>query len=253
MTGLQYVTRAMKKVGAIDPGRVPTSAEADDGLQTLNNLVDSWATQKRLIWSDNIYKQTFPSSKVSYTIGTGGDFNFVRPVDIFWANIVYTQTSPVVRVPLTILKNTSEWLSISVQGISSNIPIRMFYDQGFTSTPGVAPALASAGLGTLYFNPYPSAPLPDLEFSARAQITAFDLTTDYNFPPGYPLAIELSLAEQMFEYAPPEIDRDSISRAAAQARAAIAGPNLEPPRLNTDSGLGRGGSRYFNYLTGNLP
>src|SRR5690242_14812754 len=100
MTGLQYVTRAMKKVGAIDAGRDPTSAEATDGLQTLNNLAESWVLAKALMWTDVIYRATFPSSKQSYTIGPGGDLatdisgNAIkRPVDISWGNIVLTSTN----------------------------------------------------------------------------------------------------------------------------------------------------------------
>lgn len=259
MTGLTYVTRAMKKVGALDPGRVPTDAEATDGLQTLNNMAEAWALSKSLVWTDQIIRATFATSKQSYTIGPGGDLatdiNSVaipRPTRISWGNIVLTSTTPAAHIPLTLLQ-TKEWLAIPVPLLAATPSIRAYYDGGFNSTPGVAPALATTGTGTIYFNPYPAAPLPDFEWSQPVQFAAFDLTTDYLFPPGYAQALELSLAEQMLEFAAPEIDKEEIKLQAARARAAIAQNNNQPPRLQTDSGFGVHSSRGgFNWLTGNL-
>lgn len=253
MTGTYLVTRAMRKLNALNPGSGPTPWELQAGIDTLNHLVDSWALDKRMIWAASIFRQLFPSSKVSYTVGSGGDFNTTRPVRILEANMVFNQGANEVHIPCTPLQRR-EWLGIPVQLVATSIPVRFYYDRGFVSTPGTNGALASAGLGTIYFNPYPSAPLPDLEFSALVQITQFDLTTDYAFPPGYAKAIEYSLAEEMVEFQTDQSLNTKISAIAAEARAMIGTNNSEPPHSTSDIGLGRGnrGRADFNWETGNL-
>lgn len=227
--------------------------ELQDGLDSLNHWVETMALSKRLPWAQRIYRQLFPSSKLNYTIGIGGDFNTTRPIGITAMNVVFNQGANEVHIPVKLLNDAPEWLSIPVQLISTSIPMRCYYDQGFVSTPGVAPAAASAGLGTLYFNPYPAAPLPDLEFADSVQIAQFDATTDYVFPPGYARWIEYGLAVEMLEFAPPNVDAERVRRAFAIAEAAIVQPNGKPPRLTADSGFGTGrGSADFNWLTGNF-
>lgn len=255
MTSLQIITQALQELGAIDLSRQANTFEAAAGLQKLNQLVDLWSTNKRRVWANVINQHTFPSSKQSYTIGPSGtaDFNFPRPVQIVWANIVLTNVTPNVFLPVTLLQ-TKEWLGIPVPGISTSIPVRAYYDQGFVSTPGAAPTLATPGLGTIYFNPYPGAPLPDFQWATPAQITQFaDLTTDYQFPPGYAGALVFSLAETWIGLNAPAENLANCRQQAAYWRSQIESPNSKPPRMTSDFGLdGANNTRAgdFNWLTG---
>lgn len=244
----------MRELGSLDFGRPPSGPEADYGLQKLNQLVRLWWIQKRLIWGKVIQQKTFPSSKQSYTIGpsAGADFNAPRPVEILWMNIVLTSLTPPVYLPVTLLQD-KEWLGIPVPFVGTQIPIRAYYDQGFVSTPG---AVATPGLGTIYFNPYPTAPLPDMQWLSMAQITEFaDLTTDYALPPGYDGAIVYSLAETMTSLSPPAQNLAAVIKQAAYWRAQIAANNSKPPRTTPDWGLGSlsdNRAADFNWLTGNM-
>jgi hypothetical protein len=256
MTGLYILTRAMRKLGALDPGRAPTASEAADGLDTLNQLVEALALKKILVWGKTLTQITFPGSQQSYTIGPGGDLNTTRPLHILRANIVITNTTPPIHMPCTMLTGI-EWLGIAAPLVATNIPIKAYYDRGFVSTPGVAPALATAGLGRIYFNPYPSAPLPDFEFLSTVQVSQFaDLTTDYAFPPGYAAMLIYGLAEELEEFAAPEVNVARVRRLAAKYRALVAGNNAPPPpRTGQDLGMGSMGddrNADFSYITGQV-
>lgn len=258
MTGLDFIKQAMQELGVLDLNRDPTGAESNYGQKKLNQLVGLWNTQKRLLWADVINEQAFPSSKQSYTIGpsAGADFNFPRPVEIKngAAHIGITTSTPEVYIPVTMV-STLEYLGIPVPGIGTNVPVRCYYDQGFQSTPGAAPASATPGLGTLYFNPYPTAPLPNFRWATRVQIAKFtDLTTDYLFPDGVEGAIVFSLAETMTALEPPDDNMTRCVERAAYFRSQMSGVNIAPPRITTDLGLGgrQAPADYFNWETGNI-
>lgn len=254
MTGSYLVNRALRKLQAIDPGRNATALELQDGLDTLNHWVETVGLSRRKSWAARIFRQIFPSSKETYTIGAAAaaDFNTTRPTRILYMNMVFNQGANEVHLPVTLL-DLREELGIPVRLVSTSIPLRCFYDQAFVSTPGAAPALATAGLGTMYFNPYPAAPLPDLEFADPAQIAQFDATTDYVFAPGYARVLEKNLAAEMLEFAAPEVDQQEILRQARESWADVIGPNARPPRLTADAGLGSTRGRAdFNWLTGNF-
>jgi hypothetical protein len=82
MTALDIIKRAMRICGVIGQNETPTSSEADDGLVALNDMLDSWSTDRTYIYS--ILQENFPLSAgvVTYTIGTGGTFNTNRPIAI---------------------------------------------------------------------------------------------------------------------------------------------------------------------------
>lgn len=255
----------MIALNAIDSDRQPTSFEASVGLDTLNRIIESLALKGAYIWSYPITRVTFPSSKLSYTIGgasadlvtdiNGGPSPIPRPIKITRANIVVTSNSPAIHMPVTLI-DSYEFLGIAVPLVATSIPVKAYVDYGFVSTPGVLPTLATPGLATIYFNPFPAAPLPDFEYTAPVQVTQFaDLaTTDYIFPPGYAPMLIYWLAEEMIAFAPPEVDMQRVSRLARHYRAMVANNNLPaPPRTGQDVGLGASSDTRqadFNWISG---
>jgi|SRR5579871_1434848 len=263
MTAQYFIKRAMRMLNAIELGRDPTGAEAADGFDSLNQMLEAWSRKRRMVWAQQITEVTFPSSKQSYTIGPGGDLAtdinggaILKPNRITWADIVLTSLSPPVHCPVTILRS-EEYLGIAVPLVATNIPIKLYFDRGFVSTPGTGGQSATAGLGTIYLNPYPAAPLPNLRFRSPVKLTQFaDLVTDYLFPDGYARAITWSLCEEMEYLAGPDANVQRIRRMAAKARAAIAADNDEgPPRTGQDMGLGSQNddrNADFDWMTGTV-
>lgn len=71
-TPLDIITRAMKDIGAVAAGEVPTADEAQDGLDLLNDMIAQWSNENMMVF----YKTeiVFPTiqNTVQYTLGPGG-------------------------------------------------------------------------------------------------------------------------------------------------------------------------------------
>jgi hypothetical protein len=69
------ITRAMKDIGAIAAGEVPTSDEAQDGLDMLNDMIAQWSNENMMVFyrSEIIFQTT--QNQVQYTIGPSGQMS----------------------------------------------------------------------------------------------------------------------------------------------------------------------------------
>ena len=236
----------MREAGILLGSETPNAPDAAIVMQRLNDMLESWGTERNNIYTISIARYTLTPAQTSYTIGRSGsaDFTADRPLGqgpgngIESANIVMTGVSPEVRVPLALLDD-GQWAAISVTNISSTLPIALYNDGGFPDS-------------TLYLWPWPSDG-NDLELFTRQQLGSFTALTDtFTYPPGYRLAIVRSLAEAICPLFGKEISA-TLAALASRARGAIKSLNTAPPLIATaDYGLGpkqqdRG---TFNYRTG---
>ena len=69
---IDIITRAMKDIGAVAAGEVPTADEAQDGLDMLNDLIAQWSNENMMVFyrSEIIFMTT--QNQVQYTIGPSG-------------------------------------------------------------------------------------------------------------------------------------------------------------------------------------
>jgi hypothetical protein len=212
----EIITKSMKILGALGQNEVPTSSEADDGLIALNDMLDSWSTDRTFIYT--ITQETFNlvQGQQSYTIGPGGDFNTTRPIDI--DNLVVTfngQDYPVQRI------NSQDYSTIPQKTLETGIPEYFYYDANFPSA-------------TLYLYGAPTSG-GTISIGKWAQLSQFaDLTTQYTFPPGYNRALRYNLAQEIApEYMPLSPDAAKI---AMDALANIRNRNLPDPVMKTEIG-----------------
>jgi hypothetical protein len=69
---IDIITRAMKDIGAVAAGEVPTADEAQDGLDMLNDMVAQWSNENMMVfYRSEIIFQTV-QNQVQYTIGPSG-------------------------------------------------------------------------------------------------------------------------------------------------------------------------------------
>lgn len=241
-------TKALRTVGAIGQG-----VGLDDHLLTVafeaaNDMIDAWAAQRITVFQSLrrtmalIANRGAPSNP--YTIGTGGDFNIVRPLWIDDAKILSTGTSPNLELPLH-LYTPDEYADLGLKTLGSSLATGLYYDGKF-DTSG-----ASQGLGQLFLYPVPNGgmalslvlyiPTPMTEFADKA-------ATEYYFPPGYREALRYQLAKRLAV----ELNRPLTPEAAQlmiDTFAVIARPNVVVPTLCADIGV-PGGRGLFNYRTG---
>ena len=66
---IEIISRALKDIGALEAGEVPTPDAAQDALEMLNDLIDQWSNEGMMVY--NVTEIVFPliSGQTHYTIG----------------------------------------------------------------------------------------------------------------------------------------------------------------------------------------
>ena len=128
MNALGYVTRAMRSLGAIASGEAPSAAEAQDGLEILNAMVDAWRLQRLAIFFSTENEFDIVAGQQTYSIGpTGADFTQARPITIERASCVqYTNPLRPIELPVDIWTD-QRWQGIPVKNTTSALFTRMRY------------------------------------------------------------------------------------------------------------------------------
>lgn len=181
-TAGDLITRSLRKLGVIASGEDPSSAESADGLESLNQLIENLSNERLLIPYFTKDSLTLTPSTGEYTIGSGGDFNTVRPLKIIKAVLKVTSQTPNFELPVDIL-NLEQWGNIVVKSTESDYPTEIYYDNNFAS-----------GLGKIFMYPVPDYANTLILYSQKI-LTSFAATTDtVTLPPGYKRMLEFNLA-----------------------------------------------------------
>jgi hypothetical protein len=79
-TAGDQINRALRLIGMLAEGELPSTETATDCLTALNQLIDSWNTERlsTFVTQDQVF--TWPSGFISRTLGPSGDFVGLRPV-----------------------------------------------------------------------------------------------------------------------------------------------------------------------------
>ena len=81
-TARDLIKRSLRRIHVLDADEEPTDAEANDALESLNEMLDLWAANKSYVYATQENDHVWTASAQSQTIGSGGDFNTTRPVKI---------------------------------------------------------------------------------------------------------------------------------------------------------------------------
>lgn len=215
-TALNLITRAMQKAGILFKSETPDADEAQDALDELNQMLGEWSNDSMLISART--RESFPSTgAVSYTIGSGGDFDTVRPTDI---------------------------ISIFARQGTTDYPLSPITDENYAlisqkSTPGTPEFYNYSNaypLATLSFYPAPVGSYTIHIYSNKPLTQYASLSTDVDLPPGWKIAIINNLAVRLCpefgQQASPELVKlafmtlASIKRSIMKARSKDAYPQM---------------------------
>lgn len=176
-TALDLIKYALKKRRVLGVGDTLTDEEAQDALDTLNLMLESWSLDRVSVYNEA--QQTFVSNgQAAYTIGPGGDIDVTeRPTKLTSA---YTRDAAGIDHPMRVLLNAQDYDGIQLKSIAVPWPSAVWYEP---TNP----------LGTLHFWPVPNGYTIYLRF--WQQLQQFDsLTEQIDLPIGYKEAIGLNLA-----------------------------------------------------------
>lgn len=244
----EIVTNALIELGVVAPGENPDPSEAQFALIRLNKIVDSWNTQKVYIYGNKLVPFTLVPGLNPHTIGpdpasqgggTAPTYQIAgpRPVDIANANIILNNVTPVVRNPLT-PRDKDWWATQRVQTIQTSIPTDYYYNPDWPN-------------GSIFLWPVPNYAY-GVEFELQTILQGFNTLGDiFTAPPGYPLALELTLAELCASSFEKPISQ-TLAVAASQARLAVKGLNGGAPRIDLGEFKSTSGRPLpsWNYHTG---
>ncbi len=181
----QLVGRAYRRLNVIATNEDPTPAQVQEGINIVNSMLDHWNTN----FNKNFYVQQEDFSLVGgqqeYTIGSGGDFNTTRPMEIKHTVVTENGTTwP--SYPITY----DEWMDIYNKGNSSNYPTWFYYDKNFP-------------LGKLYLFRKP-ANAATITIASHKQLGSYVIDDTVSLPPGYEQAIIDNLAYRLLPTYPSE-------------------------------------------------
>lgn len=236
MTANDLIASSLRLIGVLANGEAPSAAEASDGLTILNQLLDSWNTERLAIFT--IQRQVVVPAvlKQAYTVGTGGDFNIPRPPRIERVGVIsLVNAAQPLELPVEMLTDVG-WQAIPVKNISSSLPLKVWNDLGYP-------------LMTLSFWPIPSVQVNFALYTWTALTQFPDLVTDEEFPPGYLKALRYNLALDLapefgVQQVPP-----IVAAQAVESKGKIKALNQPVLDLRCDSAVVNPRGGVYNWLT----
>ena len=183
-TARDQINRALRLLGVLAEGETPSASVSQDALMAMNQMIDSWNTERlsTFVTQDQVY--TWPAGIIARDLGPSGDFVGNRPIQIDDATY-YRDPSTNVSFGIKFI-NQQQYDGIAVKTVTSTYPQVAWVNMGF---PDVTITI------------YPK-PTRDLEWhfvSVQELDQPADLSTVLYFPPGYLRAFTYNLA---MEFAP---------------------------------------------------
>ncbi len=232
MIAQDLITRSFYLAGIFSFNQAIPATELNNGLDTLNSMLDSWKADRLFDFSTELFEGTLGTGQREYTIGVSGDFIAQRPVCIDGAYVRMNGVDyPMAQIDARLYD------TLSLKTLSTSYPQYFFYNPTFPN-------------GTLSVYPVPSNPIQIFLRFARFISFFPTLETEVDFPPGYEHPILYSLASEFATlYGNP---RQDIEDKAQKLIANLKKNNIHVEELGMDTRLPgmNPGSNRFNIFTG---
>jgi len=181
-TAGEQINRALRLLGVLAEGETPSASVSQDALLAMNQMIDSWNTERlsTFVTQDQIF--TWPAGLISRDLGPSGDFIGNRPVlldDATYFRDPGTNVSFGVK-----FINQQQYDGIAVKTVSSTYPQVLWANMGF---PNV----------TLTVYPRPTRDLEWHFVSVQELDKPASLSTVLYYPPGYLRAFTYCLAMEI--------------------------------------------------------
>ena len=182
-TANDQINRALRLLGVLAEGETPSAATSQDALIALNQMIDSWNTERLSVFSTQDQVFTWPVGEIHQTLGPTGDFVGNRPV--YFDDATYYKAPNGVSYGIKFI-NQQQYDGIAVKTVTSTFPQVIFVNMTF---PNVE----------MYIYPRPTQALEWHFISVEELTQPASLSTELHFPPGYMRAFTYNLA---MEFAP---------------------------------------------------
>ena len=173
------INGAMRLIGMLAEGETPSAAASQDALSAMNQMIDSWNTERLSVFSTQDQVFTWPASTLSRTLGPTGNFVGNRPV-LLEDSTYFRDAATNVSYGIKII-NQQQYNGIAVKTVTSTYPQVMWVNMTY---PDIE----------MYVYPVPLRPLEWHFVSVEKLTQPAVLATTLSFPPGYLRAFKYNLA-----------------------------------------------------------
>ena len=178
-TAADQINGALRLIGMLAEGETPSAATAQDSLSALNQMIDSWNTERLSTFSTQDQIFTWPANQIHRTLGPTGDFVGNRPI-LLDDSTYFLDPSNGISFGIKII-NQQQYDGIAVKTVTSTYPQVMWINMDYPNID-------------MYVYPVPTKALEWHFISVTELDKPASLSTTLAFPPGYLRAFKYNLA-----------------------------------------------------------
>ena len=178
-TAGDIITGALRLLGVVAEGESPSPESAADALSAMNQMIESWNTERLSVFSTQDQIFSWPATVISRTMGPTGDFVGNRPITID-DSTYFKDPSTGVSYGLKLI-NQQQYNGIALKTVRSTYPQVMWVNMTY---PDIE----------MYIYPVPTRVLEFHIVSVEELTRPAILATKLTFPPGYLRAFRYNLA-----------------------------------------------------------
>ena len=181
-TAGDIINGSLRLLGVLAEGETPSAETSQDALTAMNQMIDSWNTERLSIFSTQDQVFEWPPNVLSRTLGPSGDFVGNRPV-LFDDATYFKDPASGISYGIKFI-NQQQYDGIAVKTVTSTYPQVIWVNMSY---PNVE----------MYVYPKPTK-LLEWHFVSVEELTQpATLATTLSFPPGYLRAFRYNLACEM--------------------------------------------------------
>lgn len=181
-TASDIINGALRLIGQLAEGEVPSADTMQDSIMAMNQMIQSWNTERLAVFSTQDQVFTWPAYEKSRTIGPTGNFVGNRPIEIDDATY-FKDPSSGLSFGVKLI-NQQQYDGIAFKTVTSTYPQVMWINNTFPD---------------MEITVYP-VPIKALEWhiiSVEQLNEVTSVATDMAFPQGYLRAFRYNLAMEL--------------------------------------------------------
>ena len=178
-TAGELINGALRLIGMLAESEVPSAATSNDALAAMNQMIDSWNTERLSTFSTQDQVFNWAPGLIHRTLGPTGDFVGNRPIQLDDSTYFRDPTNGV-SFGIKII-NQQQYDGIAVKTVTSTYPQVIWLNMDYPNID-------------MYVYPVPTKVLEWHFISVTELDQPATLFTDLSFPPGYLRAFRYNLA-----------------------------------------------------------
>ena len=178
-TAGDIINGSLRLLGVLAEGETPSAETSQDALRAMDQMIDSWNTERLSVFSTQDQVFTWPAGLINRTLGPSGDFVGNRPILLDDATY-FKDPSTGISYGIKMI-NQQQYDGIAVKTVSSTFPQVLFVNMTYPDID-------------MFIYPRPTRALEWHFISVEELTQPATLDTVLTFPPGYLRAFRYNLA-----------------------------------------------------------